>query len=115
MTEIAGTLKVMEARLSQQTPGTVLKLHRGTWETVTRRLQSAMPLRLESERKELRALVRAFEAIGPQQTLERGYAIITREQTGQILRDADSGGDGEKITARLKLGSLTATVEKPEP
>ena len=113
--EIASELKVLDARLARHSPENVLKFHRGEWQTLSRRLQIAMSQKINEERGQLRSLTRAFEAIGPQQTLERGYAIITREKTGEILRDANSVETGEQIRARLKSGSVIAKVEKPTP
>ena len=115
LVEIAGDLKVLDARLATHTPDHVVKLHRGEWQTLSRRLQAAMTQRINQERGQLRTLARAFEAIGPQQTLKRGYAIITREESGEILRDAYSLKEGEQIRARLKRGSVIAKVEKTNP
>ena len=113
--EIASELKVLDAQLARHSPDNVLKFHRGEWQTLSRRLQIAMSQKINQERGQLRTLTRAFEAIGPQQTLGRGYAIITREKTGEILRDANSVEKGEQIRARLKRGSVIAKVEKPTP
>ena len=113
--EIASELKVLDARFARHSPDNALKFHRGEWQTLSRRLQIAMSQKINQERGQLRSLTRAFEAIGPQQTLERGYAIITREKTGEILRDAKSVEEGEQIRARLKSGSVIAKVEKPTP
>ena len=109
-----GDLKVLNARLARQSPDTILKLHRGAYRALDRRLHLSMTRLLTRERAQLQSLIRAFEAVGPQQTLGRGYAIITREETGEILREADSVRSGEQIRARLKRGSVTAKVVKPD-
>lgn len=104
-------LSILNVRLSRHSPDAILKLHWGAFQALNRRLEFSIAQRLSKGRSQLHTLQRAFEAVGPQQTLERGYAIITREPSGEILRDASTINPGEPIKARLKSGSLTAQVK----
>jgi len=56
--------------------------------------------------------MRALHAVSPLATLDRGYAIVTKEKTNEIIRAAKQVEIGEKISARLNEGSLICTVEK---
>ena len=56
---------------------------------------------------------RAFEALSPERTLGRGYAIVYQGE--KIVRDAGAVEDGEVVTARLARGRLHATVTSREP
>ena len=112
ISEYTNNLKVLNARLARHAPDTILKVLRVQHQSLNRRARLSIAQRLGEERTRVRSIQRAFEAVGPQQTLERGYAIITREETGEILRDASSIREGERIHARLKSGSVIAKVEK---
>ncbi|MGE4658168.1 MAG: exodeoxyribonuclease VII large subunit [Gammaproteobacteria bacterium] len=54
---------------------------------------------------------RALNAVGPLHTLERGYAIVSRQDTGGIVRNAASVSPGTGIAVRLAQGTLGATVD----
>ncbi|MEE1620432.1 exodeoxyribonuclease VII large subunit [Zafaria sp. J156] len=59
----------------------------------------------------LRAQVRA---LSPQQTLDRGYAVLQLAD-GTVVRDADQAPPGTHVGVRLARGSLTAAVEASTP
>ena len=51
-----------------------------------------------------------LEALGPLATLKRGYAIVSDETNGKIIRNSDEITEGEKLEIRLSGGALTAQV-----
>ena len=51
-----------------------------------------------------------LEALGPLATLKRGYAIVSDETSGKIIRNSDEITEGEKLEIRLSSGALTAEV-----
>jgi exodeoxyribonuclease VII large subunit len=53
----------------------------------------------------------ALTALGPQATLERGYAIVRRRSDGRIMRDPADAPDGTGLAIRLAKGDLGATVD----
>ncbi|NIP72965.1 MAG: exodeoxyribonuclease VII large subunit [Gammaproteobacteria bacterium] len=77
-----------------------------------RRLDAAMGRHLERRQQRLAALGRALETISPLATLERGYAIVSREADGTILRDTQQTRPGERVQARLSRGVLVCTVDE---
>jgi exodeoxyribonuclease VII large subunit len=52
--------------------------------------------------------------VSPLATLERGYAIVLRED-GELLRDTADAPVGTRIEARLSRGRLRATVDEIVP
>ena len=66
---------------------------------------------LEQKQQSLYALARTLEAISPLGTLDRGFAIVSQKDSGQILRDATQVAINDKISIRLAKGSLSAKVE----
>lgn len=80
--------------------------------------QTSMSVRfaaLAAQRRRTMDVVYAkLQALGPRQTLERGYAIAYGAQ-GQVLTDSAATKIGEKIAVELKAGWLSAIVrEKKE-
>jgi len=50
-------------------------------------------------------------ALGPQATLNRGYAIVRRRSDEAILRDPAEAPAGERLSVRLAKGEVAATVD----
>jgi exodeoxyribonuclease VII large subunit len=76
------------------------------------RLKAAAFSRLHVARERLSPLVRTLNAVSPLATLDRGYAIVSREGGG-ILVDAAQVAPGMVIEARLAKGQIRAKVEGP--
>jgi exodeoxyribonuclease VII large subunit len=53
-------------------------------------------------------------ALSPLATLERGYAVVQRED-GAVVRKPDEVGPGDPLTVRLAGGALAATVSAGQP
>src|SRR5258708_28146754 len=51
-------------------------------------------------------------ALSPLATLERGYAVVQRED-GAVVRKPDEVGPGDPLAVRLAGGSLAATGTAP--
>jgi exodeoxyribonuclease VII large subunit len=66
--------------------------------------------RLDADAARLAAAAGALGALGPQATLDRGYAIVRRHADGRILRDAADAPAGTGLAIRLARGELGATV-----
>jgi exodeoxyribonuclease VII large subunit len=74
------------------------------------RLRAAGLAQLHGARERLAPLVRTLHAVSPLATLDRGYAIVSREGGG-ILRNAADARPGTIIEARLSTGRIRAKVE----
>ena len=73
------------------------------------RLNGATRRFLEAAERRLEALDRALRAVGPQSTLERGYAIVATPD-GDIVRSAAAVTAGQRLSVRVADGSFDATV-----
>ena len=73
------------------------------------RLNGATRRFLEAAERRLEALDRALRAVGPQSTLERGYAIVATSD-GDIVRSAAVVTAGQRLSVRVADGSFDATV-----
>jgi exodeoxyribonuclease VII large subunit len=76
------------------------------------RLKAAAFARLHLARERLSPLVRTLNAVSPLATLERGYAIVSREGGGILINAADVA-PGTFIEARLAKGKIRAKVQGP--
>jgi exodeoxyribonuclease VII large subunit len=54
----------------------------------------------------------ALAVLGPQATLERGYAIVRRAGDGAIVRDPAEAPPTTRLDVRVAHGSLPATVDE---
>ncbi len=104
-------LAAAAAGLQRRSPAPRLATARQRCAELDRRLAAAARGALERRGARLATLARALEALGPQATLERGYAIVTRERDGALVREAAALEPGERIRARVARGSLRARVE----
>ncbi len=55
----------------------------------------------------------ALAALGPQATLDRGYAIVRRAGDGAIVRDPAGAITGTRLSLALSRGTLAATSDGP--
>ena len=102
---------LLSHRLERTRPAT--RELRTNLDVLAARSRAAIEARCARESARVRELARALRAVSPDRTLERGYAIIYRNE--DIVRDAGAVEAGEAITARLARGRLAATVTSTEP
>jgi exodeoxyribonuclease VII large subunit len=67
--------------------------------------------RLTAARSSLDASAAALAVLGPNATLERGYAIVRRGPDGAIVRDPAEAGPGTPLSIRVARGDIAATVD----
>ena len=77
------------------------------------RLRPIVALRLASAHAALEAEAAALAVLGPQATLDRGYAIVRRADDGRIVRRADEAAAGTGLAIRLADGELGASSTGP--
>ncbi len=81
------------------------------------RVRGALPTlvgrHLERSRAAVGLASAALAALGPQATLERGFAIVTRARDGVIVRDPAEAPAGSDLRIRVARGAFGATVAGP--
>jgi exodeoxyribonuclease VII large subunit len=77
---------------------------------------SALPrhtsARLAAARSAVDAAGAALAVLGPNATLERGYAIVRRTADGSIVRDPAEAPAGSPLRIRVARGEIGATVDE---
>ena len=76
------------------------------------RLDSGIRRKLKQSRQGHRHLRQQLEALGPEQVMKRGYAIV-KDSRGQILRDASKVSVGTRTFTHLARGKLHSQVLPP--
>lgn len=110
-------VRLTSARHSLQMASPVMRLQREqqTIDTAGQRLQRAMQHGLDMRRMSTETLASRLLALSPLAVLQRGYAIVTRQTDGIILRNASQAHAGDGLSIRLASGRLDATTEKTYP
>ena len=96
-------------RLGAQHPQQQLMRHRGENTRLQHRLRLQIKQKLHSVKSQALYQHKLLQSLGPEQTLNRGYAIVTDAQ-GNVIRNANSRQLGDDVSIRLKEGKLTAEV-----
>jgi exodeoxyribonuclease VII large subunit len=76
------------------------------------RLGPAVDARLAAARVALERSGAGLLALGPQATLDRGYAIVRRQDDGVVVRDPGDAPTGGLLDIRVARGELSARVER---
>lgn len=75
-------------------------------------LKQHMKQLLQNRRHSLALAERQLEAQSPEHIMKRGFAVVTRKETGDVITSAETCKKQDKITVRLAEGSLAAEVEE---
>ena len=97
------------ARLSPDNLAGVLRRRRERLAERATRLEAAMRHRIAAHAESLRSLGRALDALSPLSVLERGYAVLQRED-GAVVRAASEVTDHQRLVALLHQGRLRVEV-----
>ena len=76
---------------------------------LSRQLQQRMRQRLRDTRSQITHQEKLLASLGPEQTLNRGYAIVTSEN-GEVIRRAMQAKAGDALRVKLGSGALATTV-----
>ncbi|MBT3031100.1 MAG: exodeoxyribonuclease VII large subunit [Candidatus Thiodiazotropha sp. (ex Lucina pensylvanica)] len=108
-------LEKLWSSLTRLSPQQRIENRRHHYQLFAERLQRAMERRLMDKRTVLNQLARDLHTLSPLNTLSRGYAIVSREEDGHILRASSEVERGDRVNARLSQGSLVCRVEDINP
>ncbi len=84
-------------------------------ERLASRIALTLPRRVREARASLSTGGAALAVLGPQATLDRGYAIVRRASDGVIVRAAEEAPSGTALRLRVARGELPATVDPGTP
>lgn len=111
--ERRSTLIHLAAHLRQRSPALRVAAARGRLEVASKTLGSAFHRRVAVLDARLRLAAGKLNTVSPLATLQRGYAIVTKDD--HVLTDATNVRKGDVVQARLSRGTLQARVEQVTP
>ena len=99
-------------QLKQVSPHHRIKQTELQRQALEQRMHTAINSLLQTRQRQLAVACKSLDTISPLATLDRGYAIVTRQSDAHVLHRASSVQAGEQIEARLAEGRLLCTVDK---
>jgi exodeoxyribonuclease VII large subunit len=95
--------------LRHLSPANAIEQQRGQLNAMRERLTSSHQHMIDLRRLQLNGLRGALNALGPQATLGRGYAIVLRE--GVVVKHKGDVQAGDALTLRVSDGDIAARAE----
>ena len=74
-------------------------------------LQNSMMLKLKEAKTSFVKETAKLDSLSPLKTLTRGYSIVTKQESGKVIKSVDDLNSGEKVNLRLSDGKKTATID----
>lgn len=99
----------LRTRLASQHPQQRLGQHQLRAQQLNKQLQQRIGQRLRDLRSAVTHQQKLLASLGPEQTLSRGYAIVTGEN-GAVIRRATQAKTGDALRVKLGSGELATTV-----
>jgi exodeoxyribonuclease VII large subunit len=91
-----------------------LEAERGRLAQAGRMLPVVAEHRIARSRAMLDSAGAALAVLGPQATLDRGYAIVRRSTDGRVVRAPDEAPPGTGLSLRVAAGEIAATVDRAD-
>ncbi len=107
---LGNRLKDLQTRLNNQSPMLELERLKFRSHILTEHLHRCLSEQLEQRRIRLGQLARDLQTLSPLNTLNRGYAIVSRSTDGHILHSAEETKPGDRAQVRLAKGELVCEV-----
>lgn len=101
----------LQHRLGRAHPGVQLRASQQRLDEFEGRLRRALKRAVTDAAARIRLIERGLKALSPLATLDRGYAIVTRHEDGELVASSAAVGKGTLIDVRLADGELSASVE----
>ncbi len=76
------------------------------------RLERSVQVGVNKKEMQLAALQHSLRGLSPLAVLKRGFAIVTREDDGKVLKSASQVKPGEEVKIQLSQGKLNAQITK---
>ncbi|AEF99668.1 exodeoxyribonuclease VII large subunit [Methylomonas methanica] len=89
--------------------------HRQSVDFYHQRLQRAMRLKLSTLKQQQTGISQTLHAVSPLATLDRGYAIVKQQSTGQIVKSVADLAENDLLETRLAKGRVISLVKKVIP
>ncbi len=107
------SLERLQARLQARSPDVLVQQRLSSWRALDSRLAVAMNTHRQRALSRFELSARALHSVSPLAVLDRGYALVKKGDS--VVTDASSLHPGDKVTARLARGEITAVIQEVTP
>jgi len=114
LTGLRWELGQLQNALARSSPKYTINTYLQRLDEVNFRLNHAIQTTLENKRLRLENLQRSLKSLNPQAVLNRGYAVVTREEDGSIVKRSRQVQLDEQLHIQVSEGSLKAQVTKKD-
>jgi len=101
----------IQATLQAHPPRPRMALLRQRLDNLAPRARAAMLRLLQRDSLRMKSVARSLEAVSPLATVARGYAILTAQGDGKLIRSVQHVAVGQQVEARMTDGVLGLRVE----
>ncbi|MGZ4992862.1 MAG: exodeoxyribonuclease VII large subunit, partial [Methylobacter sp.] len=112
---ISGIVEARKAKLWRYNPAIAINGHKQRQDYLTQRLISATEHKLERLNQRLLNSSQTLHAVSPLATLNRGYAMVIKRSSKEIIRSSEQIGPGDIVQTRLAQGWFTSQVTAIDP
>lgn len=107
---LSGKVENLDRRCRRCSPELTIRRYEAACAQLDRRLLSAIDNRLKLLGRQWRNASQTLHAVSPLATLNRGYALVTAQKTGAIVRAADEIAAGDTVVTQLAKGRFSGRV-----
>ena len=108
----AQRLALNKQKLMQFEPTAKIGRHGQQLHYLQQRLQRAMQLKLATLKQQHIGISQTLHAVSPLATLDRGYAIVQRHDSGKVVKSIADIAENELIDTRLAKGRIISQVKE---
>jgi len=105
-----GLLEATIAKLWQHNPAVTINNYKQKHDYLSKRLITITCHKLEWLNQRLLNVSQTLHAVSPLATLNRGYALVIHQPSGQIIRSTEQLKPGDSVETRLAQGRFTSQI-----
>lgn len=98
--------------LARLSPAHSINTYRQRLDEIRFRLNRSAQTKLEKKQLQLENLQQSLRSLSPTAVLNRGYAIVSREKDGSLIKNAGQVDPDENINIKVSQGSFAARVTR---
>ncbi|MEI6335481.1 MAG: exodeoxyribonuclease VII large subunit [Methylococcaceae bacterium] len=100
------------AQLWQYSPAVTINNYQQKQDYLSKRLVTVISHKLENLNQRLLNVSQTLHAVSPLATLNRGYALVIKQPSGQLIRSTEQLKPGDMVETRLAEGRFTSEIKK---
>lgn len=115
LTDWRWELSQLDSTLSRLSPAHQIDTYRQRLDELAMRQSRAIRNLLDKKSLQLQNLQQGLKSLNPHAVLNRGYAIITRQPDGALVKNASQVAPDDRIHIQISRGELDARIIKSNP